>query len=92
MLDAGHGKGKYTNSHTGIGFLINNRVLDEKHLVDKRAILGEARGRAAFVRFKVRGGDFAFLGASFPPKPSRQSERPRYLKTCELIADYLTGA
>ena len=70
MLDAGHGKGRFTNSHAGIGFLINNRTLKESNLVGKGAIPGEARGRAAYVRFKVRGGDFAFLGAYFPPKPS----------------------
>ena len=70
MLDAGYGSGRYTNNHTGIGFLINNRTLKESNLVEKGAISGDARGRAAYVRFKVRGGDFAFLGAYFPPKPS----------------------
>ena len=89
MLDAGHGKGRYTNSHAGIGFLINNRTLKESNLVEKGAITGEARGRAAYVRFKVRGGDFAFLGAYFPPKPSVKSEHSKYLKTCELVANYL---
>ena len=72
MLDAGHGKGRYTNGHTGIGFLINNRTLKESNLVEKGAITGEARGRAAYVRFKVRGGDFYFLGAFFSTKALRQ--------------------
>ena len=89
MLDADFGQGRYTNSHTGIGFLINNRTLKESTLVEKGAISGDARGRAAYVRFKTRGGDFAFLGAYFPPKPSTKSERPKYLKTCELVAKYL---
>ena len=85
----GIGKGRYTNSHTCIGFLMNNRTLKESNLVEKGAITGEARGRAAYVRFKVRGGDFAFLGAYFPPKPSVKSEHSKYLKTCELVANYL---
>ena len=72
MLDAGYGTGRYTNCHTGIGFLINNRTLKESTLVEKGAISGDARGRAAYVRFKVRGGDFAFLGAYFLPKPSKK--------------------
>ena len=67
MLDAGYGSGRYTNNHTGIGFLINNRTLKESNLVEKGAISGDARGRAAYVRFKARGGDFAFLGAYFHP-------------------------
>ena len=90
MLDAGYGPGRYTNNHTGIGFLINNRILKESNLVEKGAISGDARGRAAYVRFKAKGGDFAFLGAYFPPKPSIKKDRPRYLKTCELVANYLS--
>ena len=68
MLDAGFGSGRYTNGHTGIGFLINNRTLKENNLVEKGAISGDARGRAAYVRFKARGGDFAFLGGIFSTK------------------------
>ena len=90
MLDAGYGSGRYTNNHTGIGFLINNRTLKESNLVEKGAISGDARGRAAYVRFKARGGDFAFLGAYFPPKPSTKTDRPKYFKTCELVANYLS--
>ena len=90
MLDAGYGSGRYTNNHTGIGFLINNRTLKESNLVEKGAISGDARGRAAYVRFKVRGGDFAFLGAYFPPKPSTKKDHPKYFKTCELVASYLS--
>ena len=89
-MDAGYGKGKYTNGHTGISFVLNNRTLNNKNLVDKGAISGAARGRAAFVRFKARGGDFAFLGAYFPPKPNTKSEIAKYLETCELIADWLS--
>ena len=90
MLDAGYGSGRYTNSHTGIGFLINNRTLKENNLVEKGAISGDARGRAAYVRFKAKGGDFAFLGAYFPPKPSTKKDRSKYLKTCEMVASYLS--
>ena len=90
MLGAGYGSGRYTNSHTGIGFLINNRTLKENNLVEKGSISGDARGGAAYVRFKARGGDFAVLGAYFPPKPSTKKDRPKYLKTCEMVANYLS--
>ena len=65
MLDAGYGSGRYTNNHTGIGFLINNRTLKESTLVEKGAISGDARGRAAYVRFKVRGGILLSWGHIF---------------------------
>ena len=84
MLDAGFGHGRYTNNHTGIGLLINNRTLKENTLVDKGAIAGEARGRAAYVRFKTRRGDFAFLGAYFPPKPSKKVIVPDISKHANL--------
>ena len=89
MLDAGYGSGRYTNSHTGIGFLINNRTLKENNLVEKGAISGDARGRAAYVSFKARGGDFAFLGAYFPPKPSttkRSTEILEDMRTCGKLS------
>ena len=89
VLDAGYGKGRYTNNHAGISFVINNRVLQTSNLTEKGVLVGEARGRAAYVRFKARGGDFAFIGAYYPPKPNKSKEVPRYLKACELITDWI---
>lgn len=87
VIDAGHGKGRYTNGHTGISFLLNNKTLNANNLVDKGTITGEARGRAAFVRFKAKGGDLASIGAYFPPKPNTKADLPKYLQTCEVIAE-----
>ncbi len=70
--------------------MLKNSTLNENNLVDKGAISGAAKGRAAFVRFKARGGDFALLGAYFPPKPNTKSELTKYLETCELVAEWLS--
>ena len=80
MLDAGYGTGRYTNCHTGIGFLINNRTLKESTLVEKGAISGDARGRAAYVRFKVRGGILLSWGPIFHQNLQQKMNAPNISK------------
>ena len=89
VLDAGYGKGRYTNKHTGISFILNGKTLRSNNLVDKGALKADAKGRAAFLRFKARGGDFAILGIYYPPKPSKKAEEQRYLRACEIISDWI---
>ena len=84
MLDAGYGTGRYTNCHTGIGFLINNRTLKESTLVEKGAISGDARGRAAYVRFKVRGGILLFWGPIFHQNLQQKMNVPNISKHVNL--------
>jgi len=57
--------------------------------VSMGALKGDAKGRAAYVRFKCKGNDIAFIGAYFPPKPGTRSELPKYLRTCHTIARWL---
>ena len=89
VLDAGYGSGCFTNKHTGISFILNNRSLRCDNLVDKGALKGEAKGRAAYLRFKARGGDFAIIGAYYPPKPGSKNSVSIYKKSCERITDWL---
>ena len=89
VLDAGYGSGCFTNKHAGISFILNNRHLRCDNLVDKGTLKGEAKGRAAFLRFKAIGSDFALIGAYYPPKPNTKSAVSVYTKTCEKITDWL---
>eukprot|EP00959_Pyramimonas_sp_CCMP1952_P060551 1264898-Pyramimonas_sp.AAC.1 len=49
----------------------------------------EAKGRALGVRVKRGRYDVCAISLYFPPRPSRLSQRPRYLKTVSLLISWL---
>ena len=89
VLDAGYGSGRHTNKSTGISFIYRGNKLRPQNLVAYGAMSGAAKGRAAYVRFKVHGNDLAFFGIYYPPKPNTAKDIPKYLETCTLITEWV---
>ena len=84
MLQMGYGKGAHTNKACGVGFLFTHgkkSILRKKHVVDIKVLNGPAAGRAAMIRRKFKGHDFAFFAAYMPPTPRTRQAHKKYLRT-----------
>ena len=81
--------GRHTNKSAGLELWVGRRYKEEHVTRLYSGVPASIRGRVGAIRIRSGGADIIFAGAYFPPFTGRRCELEGYLKTIDLIIEFL---